>query len=246
MKSKSLILIALYVGILSPAKSAVVSVNLSEFATDIQQINSDETFGISAEGSVVGGWVNLNQALGATDLAESGGAATTVDVSITAPNNWGSFNGAYDDTPLKSGIDDYTGTVNPTSVTLSDLNATFANGYKVIVYLSGFNANEGASISDGSTTYFYQAADSPVAPVAFVRTTDTTDDGSGTAPEAQYAVFGSALSPLTADSVTLTIDTLYGGGSAIGGVQIVGIPEPGAMALIAAGLLPLLGRRRRF
>ncbi len=208
-----------------PAESEgprTISVNLTDFATDVQQIDGDETFGIAAEGSVVGGWVNINRTDTANDLTNDLGAATTVDLALTSPNGWASFNAAYDDTPLKGGIDDYTGTTNPTSLTLSGLNATFPTGCRVIIYLTGFNSNEGASISDGSTTYHFQAIDSPSAPVTFVRTTDTTDDGSDTAPEAQYAVFGSESSPLTADSITLTLDTLHGGGSAIGGVQVIG------------------------
>ena len=229
---------------LLPLNASVISVNLTEFATDTQQIDSDETFGIASEGSVVGGWVNLNQTLSASNVTDSNGLATTVDISGTAPNGWASFNAAYDDTPLKGGIDDYTGTVNATTLTLSQLNATFANGYKVIVYLGGFNSNEGASISDGTTTYYYQAADNPSAPVTFVATTDTSDDGRGTAPEAQYAVFGSDSSPLTGDSITFTLDTLYGGGSAITAVQIVGIPEPGIPLLILSGVLPVFVRRR--
>lgn len=200
----------------------VVSVNLTEFASDVQQVDADETFGIAAEGSVVGGWVNLNQTNAATDLANDLGAATTVDISLTSPNGWATFNGAYDDTPLKGGIDDYAGTANPTALTLSDLNATFPDGYRVIVYVGGFNANRGAAISDGTTTYYYQALDSPSAPVAFTATTETSDGGDDSAPEAQYAVFGSTGSPLTADSVTFTVDTLYGGGAAICGVQVLG------------------------
>lgn len=213
-----------------------ISVNLTDFATDVQQIDSDETFGIAAEGSVVGGWVNLNRNNTATDLANDLGAATTVDLTLTAPNGWASFNAAYDDTPLKGGIDDYTGTANPTSLTLSGLNATFPDGCRVIVYLSGFNSNEGASITDGSTTYHFRTIGSPVAPVApvtLVRTTDTTDDGSGTAPEAQYAVFGSEPSPLTADSITFTLDTIHGGGSAIGGVQVIGPADGGTSSKTA-------------
>ncbi|MCP5549063.1 MAG: hypothetical protein H7A50_17005 [Akkermansiaceae bacterium] len=215
--------VVLFGGSLSAeANTKIISVNLTEFATDIQQIDSDETFGIASEGTVAGGWVNLNAVNSASDLADSAGFSTSVDFGLTAPNQKASFSVAYDDTPLKSGIDDYTNTATPVSVTLSDLNATFPDGCKVIVYLGGFNANSGASISDGTTTYYYQTADSPVAPVAFVSTTDTTDDGDNTAPEAQYAVFGSDLALLTSDSVTLTIDCLYGGGAAICAVQVIG------------------------
>jgi hypothetical protein len=121
-------------------------------------------------------------------------------------------------------IDDYTGTANPTSLTLSDLNASFTKGYKVIVYVTGFNANTGASITDGSTTFYYQTLNDPATEFsgALAQTTTTTDLGAGANPFAQFAVFGSEAAPLTADSITFTVDTLYGGGSGIGGVQIVG------------------------
>ena len=61
----------------------------------------------------------------------------------------------------------------------------------------------------------------------FVKTTTVTDSGDGTAPEAHYAIFGADESPLLTDSITFTIDTLYGGGSFIGGVQIIGESVPG-------------------
>lgn len=204
----------------------VVSINLTEFASDLQQIDSDESFGIAAENSVVGNWVNLNQTASATNLENDLGAATTVDLNLTHPNGWATFGNAYDDTPLKGGVDDYVGTANPTSLTLSDLQATFPWGCKVIVYVGGYTASTGASITDGLTTYFYRPMGAPTAPVSFVETTDTTDDGPGTAPEAQYAVFGDAGTPVSADSITFTVTALYGGGAAIGGVQIIG--EAGA------------------
>jgi hypothetical protein len=233
-----------FAGLMSQAQ--ILSLNLTDFATDVQQIDADETYGVSSLGTVVGGWVNLNRTLNATDLAFSDGSPSTVDVSLTAPNSWGSFNAAYDDTPLKGGIDDYTGTVAPTSLTLSDLTGSFSGGYYAIVYLTGFNGNIGASISDGTATFFYRPLAAPLAPVSLVQTTTTVDLGSGNAPEAQYAVFGSAASPLNADSVTFTLDTLYGGGSALGAVQIVAVPEPSTGMILGMGLgLVALARRWR-
>jgi hypothetical protein len=237
---------AVFTSLVSQAQ--IVSLNLTEFATDVQQIDADETYGVPGLGSVVGGWVNLNQTLNATDLAFSDGSSSTVDVNLTAPNGWGSAAAGANDTPLKGFIDDYTATVNPAYLTLSQLNASFPLGYFAVVYLSGFNLNDGASISDGTSTFYYQ-------PVNFaagtwdgtlVQTTTTTDLGSGNAPVAQYALFGSPSSPLTTDSVTFTLDTLYGGGSGLGGVQIVGVPEPSvAMTLLlGAGMISWARRRR--
>lgn len=134
------------------AQAGVVSVNfIQNPGNDNQQIDSDETFGIASQGTVVGGWMNVNAP--ANNLTDSSGNATTVNLSaITQPNGQATFNPAYDDTPLKAGFDDYTPTANPCGFTLANLNANFPNGYKVIVYVGGFNANTGASISDGTTT----------------------------------------------------------------------------------------------
>jgi hypothetical protein len=201
-----------------------VSLNLTDAAVDAQMIDGNEVFGIAAEGSVVGGWVNLNQTAAASNLAFNTGAPSTVDLTLTAPNQWAGGNAAYDDTPLKGFMDDYTGTVNPTSLTLANLNASFPNGCKAIVYVTGFNANTGASISDGTTTYYFQTLNDPGNEFSgtLVETTTTDNLGNGLNPFAQFAVFGSDPAPLTADSLTFTVDTLYGGGSGIGGVQLVG------------------------
>lgn len=221
------------------AQSQVVSVNIFQNAgNDNQQIDSDETFGILSLNSVVGGWNNLNSAT--LNIGSSLGLPTTVDFSLTQPNGQATFNASYNDTPLFAGLDDYTTTTLPVSLTLSDLNATFTQGYFVIAYVGGFNANTGASISDGATTYFYRPNPTPpVGPYgAFTQTTQTINLGAGNNPIAQYAVFGSSLSPLTSDSITLTLDTLAGGGAGLGGVQIVAVPEPTLASL--AGLAGLM------
>jgi hypothetical protein len=235
--------VSLTAAVAAPAQ--IVSVNIAQnLGTDIQQIDSDETFGVAAYGSVVGGWLNLNTA--ANNLTDSLGLVTTVDIALSQPNGQATFNAAYGDTPLHAGLDDYTTTVNPVSITLSDLNATYASGYFAIVYVGGFNANTGASISDGSSTYYYKPLPSPSAPVTFQQTTQTSDLGAGNNPTAQYAVFGSIGSPLTANSITFTLDTLSGGGSGLGGIQIVAVPEPSSAALLMLAVgLRLVGRRLR-
>jgi hypothetical protein len=230
-------------------QAQIISLNLTDFISDVQQIDADEAYGVPGLGTVVGGWINLNRTLTATDLAFSDASPSTVDVSMTAPNGWGSGVAGVNDTPLKGFLDDYTATVNPTTLTLSQLNASFPLGYYAIVYLSGFDLNDGASISDGPTTFYYQTVNfaSSTWDGTLVQTTTTTDLGSGNAPVAQYAVFGAPTSPLTADSVTFTLDTLYGGGSGLGGVQIVAVPEPSTAITLGAGLglVALLRRRRR-
>jgi hypothetical protein len=208
--------------------ATVISVNLTEFTTTNQQIAGEETFGIASLDSVVGGWTNLNQTLTANFLPLSDATLSTVTLRGTAPNGWASFNAAYNDTPLLGGIEDYTGTATPVSVTMSNLAANFPDGYRVIAYVGGFLSNRGASISDGSTTFYYRPLSAPVAPVAFARTTTTTNLGDSNNPVAQYALFGDRVL-LTNDTVTLTLDTLYGGGAMLGGLQI--LPPPVRTAL---------------
>lgn len=212
------------------AQAAVISVNLTPYVSDSSNIDADETFGIASQGSVVGGWLNFNRSGGdntqgpltSSGLPFSDGSVSTVNLTLTAPNSWASgFSGAYADTPLNQGLDDYPATVNPTSATLTGLNTNFPNGYKVIVYVGGFNTMTGGRVSDGTTTNYYRVLPSPVAPVTFTQTTQTTDLGLGNNPIAQYAVFG-GMTLLTNNSLTLTVKAL-GGSAGLCGLQVVGV-----------------------
>jgi fibronectin-binding autotransporter adhesin len=228
------------------ARAAVISVNLTPFTGDAANIDADETFGIASEGTVVGGWFNFNRSGGdnlqgpltASSLPFSDGSATTVNLSLTAPNSWANgFSAAYADTPLNQGLDDYTGTAPATSFTLTNLAANFPNGYKIIVYAGGFNANRGASISDGTTTFYYRVDPAPVTPYgSFSRTTQTTDLGATNNPIAQYAVFGDPVL-LTANAVTIRVDALYNGGAGLCGFQVVGVSAQELTARIWSGNL---------
>jgi len=208
------------------AQAAVVSVNfIQNSGNDAQQIDSDETFGIVSQGTVVGGWLNVNA--GGSSITDSAGNPTTISLlSVQQPNGQATFNAAFSDTPLFAGFDDYTTTATPTSFTISNLNANFPNGYKVIVYVGGFLTCTNASISDGTTTYYYRAVNTAVAATnavtaGFSRTTQTSNLGGGNNPTAQYAVFGDPTL-MTSDVKTFTIDVTVGGGAGLCGFQIVG------------------------
>ena len=205
----------------------IISTNFTEYTGDPQRIDGGENFGIEELSSVTDRWVNLHKTKEATNLTNNLREKTSVSLTIKHPNNWGTGNAAFNNTPIRAGIDDFTGTVPTTSVTFTGLNATFPNGYQAIVYVGGYLKNTGASITDGNSIFYYQTPASPTAPVEFIQTTAITDDGEGSAPEAHYAVFGSEESPLINESATFTIDTLYGGGSFLGGIQIIGESVPG-------------------
>lgn len=218
------------------APAAVISVNfIQDSGNANQQIDANETFGIASLETVVGGWVNVNGP--ANNLPDAGGNPTPVRLlAVAQPNGQATLNSAYANTPLFAGFDDYTTTASPTSVTLTNLANHFPHGYRIIVYVGGFNTCSNASISDGTTTFYYRTLSAPVAPVSFVRTTTNSNPGNLNAPVAQYAVFGDP-SLLTANSLTLTLDTLHGGGAALCGFQIVGVSadEPAPRLLTSEG-----------
>lgn len=238
----------------SAASAQIISVNIAttghiSAGTGNSMIDGAETFGVDALGTVVGNWNNINFSTAAANFSD--GSASTVGAAITVPGGY-QFSGApYINTPLNYGPAHFAATPDDPGTTLSftNLNANFAGGYYAIVYLTGGAANTGALITDGADTFYYQTANPQALPATLSQATTTTDLGDGNAPVAQYAVFGSASAPLTADSITFRTDFLYGGFASIGGAQLVAVavPEPSVLSVLvalSAGAFLLVRRRR--
>jgi hypothetical protein len=214
MKLKKMVFFATLLVVGFAQADTLISLNWYKTeATGVEKVDGGESFGVTSLGTVTNGW--LNAAVG----AESGIQSSTVDLATSFSAGIGAFNTAYNDTALKAGPARYPATAGNTRFTLSGLTGTFTE-YKIIVYLTGFNGNTEAAVDDGSTTYYFQTANP--ANATLVQTTDT-NSGDGY-DVANYAVFEG----LTADSVTISLSGIVGGGGAIGGFQVTGTPAPPA------------------
>ena len=156
-----------------------------------------------------------------SDLQNSEGNATTVDMTRSGGARSGSFSGApLNGSPMKAGLQFFGASSPP--FTLSQI--PYAN-YKIIVYLTGFNGNNASFVSDGNSTFYWD-------PKAFssilTETLQTTYEEGTDAVKSNYAVFGSDAAPLTDTSITISFGLAPGasGGGGIGGFQIVSLPDP--------------------
>lgn len=186
-------------------------------------------------------WYNDWPSYPNTDLADSAGNPTTMDISwFSNSGTWAiQFSHPGQDADLSWNKELVNGYINGTgpagsSVTLSQIPYL---QYDVYVYLTSDDATRVGTVTDGATTYSFGVLDGMIAG-ANALLVQTTDTGLSY-PEANYAVF----SGLSGASQTFSTDfgATYGG---IAGIQIVNVPEPGTMALGAMGLL-LVGVSRR-
>jgi hypothetical protein len=229
---KSIATLALAVGLSTPAAAAViVSTSFGGSVTGIP-----DGYGVVAADN----WQEFAGSLftGTSDpsnLTASDGTTTTVDLDSSSDVQ--SFDGTYDGTPLRQGFMNANGVGQTGAVTVSDLNATFTDGYYVIAYLTATNSQSGTAVLDDGTPESVTFV-SPAAPDATLNEVTTLD------PNGNYTIFGSESSPLTADSFTLTVTNLTTGRTGLGGLQVVAIPEPGSLALAGVGTVLILARRR--
>jgi hypothetical protein len=231
LKSITLTSLAIHAAILPfAAAQDVVSINLMQNFVAAQTVDPNVPYGVEE----VPFWTNSN-GNSPLNLRDQTGTPTTLNLTI-ANGGRNLFGGnSIGGTPMKAGQAFFIAGAGP-SFTFSEI--PYAN-YKVVAYLTGYNAtNTQASISDGSTTYWWRPQ--PYGP-ALNQTTDT--DASDGIDQASYAVFGTDENPLTGSSFTLQalLGSSATAGAGIGGFQIVEIlvannPPPPTLNISKNGL----------
>jgi hypothetical protein len=231
LKSITLTSLAIHAAILPfAAAQDVVSINLMQNFVAAQTVDPNVPYGVEE----VPFWTNSN-GNSPLNLRDQTGTPTTLNLTI-ANGGRNLFGGnSIGGTPMKAGQAFFIAGAGP-SFTFSEI--PYAN-YKVVAYLTGYNAtNTQASISDGSTTYWWRPQ--PYGP-ALNQTTDT--DASDGIDQASYAVFGTDEDPLTGSSFTLQalLGSSATAGAGIGGFQIVEIlvannPPPPTLNISKNGL----------
>lgn len=191
-------------------------------------------------------WTQLSYgvwAAGQTTVTNSNIGGTTLDAVVVSDAR-GQLGAVWENFANKI----FMGGTSNATVTLS-LSEIPYEQYMVVVYLGGDASNNGY-ISDGTATYYYHLDDSVASTGVQTLSTDTVDNSPGWNTSASYVVFGSGSSPLTADSLTLTMAHPAGANSSakvgIGGFQIIAVPEPATMGLFGFASLACLFFRKLY
>jgi len=204
------------------AQAEVISVNFNKASTASGLITSGQVYGITNLGTYVSGWTNLIGTLRAQNLPFNDGGPCTVGLTGAAnPTTFLVGNSGYANTPLYSGLPNYTTLTSPSTCTLFNLSSNFPNGYTLIVYVGGTLANTNAWISDGEATNYYRSyytAGSIPSPLTLTQITNTL---STTNQLGQYVVFGYPTL-LTSNNITISLREVVGSGAMLGGFQVVG------------------------
>jgi hypothetical protein len=204
--------------------------------------------GVVPVGNWTGTWNGSSQNFGPTDLIDSNGNPTTLDISAVAFNDYAvSFSHPGQDTDgtwnkeLINGYINAGASVNPQVSTLTLSEIPYA-AYDIIAYFTSDAMGRTGTVTDGTTTYDFTTIGAPstAGPNALlVQTTSTT----GMNTTANYAVF----SGLSGASQVITANIPDFGGLA--GIQVVEVvPEPSSLCFLglAGGVLAMRARARRF
>ncbi|MEO7098635.1 MAG: glycoside hydrolase family 27 protein [Luteolibacter sp.] len=177
-------------------------------------------------------WNNSYPSNPLSNLIDSAGFATTLDISYSTYNTWsiqgsspavdsdGTSNKRLLNGYLNAGPASWSPSITRSSVNLSQI----PHGcYDLIVYFSSDVAGREGSVTDGSSTYYFKTLGAASIPTGNAVLTQTTQTTSNLYPAANYAVF----SGLSGDTRTVTVqmrDNDEWGG--IAGFQVVPRTDP--------------------
>ena len=196
-----------------------------------------DRFGTLAPADIAGvepvaNWNNSWPSDPRTDLVDSLGAPTTLDIAYTSFNTWsmqgtspaldasGTGNKRLLNGYLNAGPAAWSPPVTRSTVTLSEIPHGY---YDLIVYFSSDGAGREGEVGDGATTYYFQTLGGPSiagGDATLAATTQTTPDAY---PAANYAVFRGLAGDSRTVYVQMRDNDEWGG---IAGVQIVPRVDP--------------------
>ena len=243
------------------------SVSSAAFVGDIISVNIDESQGrlsmsasdlAGANADVrVGNWNNIEGDAGTitrdgTTLVNQSGSLVggSIEIAVTNPrNNALASNSTTNDQRLYSGYSEMWQNNGGQVVTVDISGIQFAQ-YDVYVYWGGGNSSRGGSLTlDGTTFYARGTAAVDNLGNGYAEITNTNYDPgniSGTVPSTQgnYSV----ATGLTGSDFSFSLQALNMGNAnwrhRFYGFQIVEIPEPSSLVLLAAGMTLCLRRDR--
>lgn len=167
-----------------------------------------------------------------TDLVDSTGAPTTLDLSYSSYNSWsiqgtspaldadGSGNKRLLNGYLNSGPAAWGPWTTRSSITLTEIPHGF---YDLIVYFSSDQANREGLVTDGRSTYYFKTVGAPSISGTNAVLTQTTQSTTAVYPNANYAVFGGLAGATQTISVEMRDNDEWGG---IAGFQVVPKADP--------------------